>query len=92
MKIKSKKFEQVKNLCTKAAKEIPTPWWNMRVPICLQVLRFIVQYRPLPSREIALVVAGGGGRGGGSKGVSEVPHLGDKCVYLPRYHLFPSPT
>lgn len=29
---------------------------------------------------------------GGWKGVSEVPHLGDKCVYLPCYHLFPSPT
>lgn len=57
-------------------RKIPTPPWNMRVPICLQVLRFIVQYRPIPSHETALVV-------GGWKGVSEVPHLGDKCVYLP---------
>lgn len=47
-----------------------------------------------PSLARDSVGRGGLGRveGGGWKGVSEVPHLGDKCVYLPRYHLFPSPT
>lgn len=87
MNIKYERFGKVKNPCTRAAKNyLPTPPWNMRVPICLPSPAVHCSISPHP-------LARDSGGCGGWKGVSEVPHLGDKCVYLPcLLPSFPSPT
>lgn len=84
MNIKYERFGKVKNPCTRAAKNTHSAV-EYEGPDLSSSPAVHCSISPHP-------LARDGVGCGGWKGVSEVPHLGDKCVYLPCYHPFPSPT